>query len=302
MNRRSWIIFILMGCIWGIPYLLIRIAIRDLTPETMIFFRCVLALVVLLPFALRQRRFDLIRQHWIGLIAYTAAEVVVPWYLIARAEEHVASSMAGLLIATVPLFGLLLALGFRNERRVRGVRLIGLLIGFVGVMVTIGIDIHGANTTSIIEIMITAFGYALGPVILNRYLSEIPAVTMVAASFVVATLIYLPFGVTHLPHHLSGESLGAVIALALVCSAAGFILFFQLILDVGPARATVVTYLNPIVAVIAGVIFLGEKFTQGLAIGLPLVIIGSILATWGVTHEHADVDNQQAGALNEALS
>jgi drug/metabolite transporter (DMT)-like permease len=172
--------------------------------------------------------------------------------------------------------------------------LIGLLVGFVGVAITIGIDIHGANALSIAEIMVTAIGYARGPVVLTRYLAEIPPVTMVTASFVIATLIYLPLGLTHLPSHISLEVVGAVVALALICSVAGFVLFFELILDVGPARATVVTYLNPIVAVVAGVIFLGEKLNRGLAIGLPLVIIGSIFATWGVAHEDAENDSHQS--------
>lgn len=287
MNRRSWIIFVLVGIIWGFPYLFIRIAIRDLAPETMILFRCFVSLLALLPFALRERRIDLVLRHWFGLVSYTVCEIAIPWFLLAHAEERITSSMAGLLIATVPLFGLILAVVYRTERRVSGVRVIGLLIGLGGVATTIGIDVHGANAVSVAEIMITAFGYALGPTILNAYLREIPSITVVAASFAISTLIYLPFGLLNLPTHMSLETVGSVLSLALLCSVGGFLLFFRLVRDVGPARATVVTYINPVVAVFAGVIVLGEPLNHGLAIGLPLVVIGSILATWATTHERA---------------
>ena len=287
MNRRSWMQFIVVGIVWGFPYLFIRIVIRELTPETMIFFRCAITLVALLPLAMHQRRLDLVLQHWFAIVTYTIVEIAIPWYLLARAEARVPSSVAGLLIATVPVFGLILAVVFRTEQRVSTIRIVGLLIGLGGVIVTIGIDIHGASAFSVIEIMICSFGYALGPMIFNQYLLDIPPVTVITSSFAVGTAIYLPFGLLNLPSHVSLETVMSVFALALVCSVTGFILFFQLISDVGPARATVVTYLNPVVAVIAGVLVLGEPFSNGLALGLPLVIIGSILATWASAHERS---------------
>ena len=285
MSRRSWVQFIVVGIIWGFPYLFIRIAIREIRPEAMILFRCAITFVALLPLAMRQRRLDLVLQHSFALISYTIVEIALPWYLLARAESRVPSSVAGLLIATVPIFGLFLAFVFRTEQRVSPIRIVGLLIGLGGVIVTIGVDIHGASEFSVIEIMICAFGYALGPTIFNQYLLDIPPVTVITSSFALATAIYLPFGLLNLPSHLSLETVMAVLALALVCSVTGFILFFRLISDVGPARAMVVTYLNPIVAVVAGVLVLGEPFNGGLAFGLPLVIVGSILATWASTHE-----------------
>ncbi len=287
MNRRSWVQFIVVGIVWGFPYLFIRIAIRELTPEAMILFRCAITFLALLPLAMRQRRLDLIVQHWLALFSYTLVEIVIPWYLLARAEARVPSSVAGLLIATVPIFGLILAAIYRTEHRISLIRIAGLLIGLGGVIVTIGIDIHGASAMSVVEIMFCAFGYALGPTIFNQYLLEVPPVTVITSSFALATVIYLPFGLLNLPARVSFETVASVLALALVCSVTGFILFFRLINDVGPARATVVTYLNPIVAVIAGVLVLGEPFGNGLAIGLPLVIIGSILATWASAHERA---------------
>lgn len=288
MDRRSWVQFIAVGIVWGFPYLFIRIAIRELTPETMILFRCAITFVVLLPLAMRQRRLDLVLRHWFALTSYTIVEIALPWYLLARAEARVPSSVAGLLIATVPVFGLVLAVVYRTEQRVSPIRIAGLLIGLGGVIITIGIDIHGASSISVIEIMICAFGYALGPTIFNRYLLDIPPVTVITSSFAVGTAIYLPFGLLNLPSHVSPETIMSVVALALVCSVTGFILFFRLISEIGPARATVVTYLNPVVAVIAGVLVLGEPFSNGLAIGLPLVIIGSILATWASTHERSE--------------
>jgi drug/metabolite transporter (DMT)-like permease len=284
MSRRSWILFALVGCIWGLPYLFIKIALRELTPETMILFRSVLGGVALLPFALRERRFDLIKRYWKGLLIYSIVEMVIPWYLLARAEERLSSSFSGLLVATVPAIGLVFALIFRSEAKVRGIRLAGLLVGFVGVVIVIGINLGSTNALSVGEVVVTACGYALGPTLLNRYLAELPPITMVAYSMIFTAIIYLPFGLFHLPTHLSGEVLGSVFGLGLLCSMTGFILFFMLILDVGPARATVVTYINPIIAVLAGVVFLHEYLGTGIAIGFPLVVIGSVLATWGATH------------------
>lgn len=285
MNRRSWAQFIVVGIVWGFPYLFIRIAIRDFSPEAMILLRCAITFAALIPFAMRQRRLDLVFRHWMALTSYTVVEIALPWYLLARAEAHVPSSVAGLLIATVPIFGLLLAFVYRTEKRVSPIRIVGLLIGLGGVVITIGIDVHGASAFSVLEIMICAFGYALGPMIFNQYLLGIPPVTVIASSFALATTIYLPFGLLNLPTHVSVEPVLSVLALALICSVTGFLLFFRLITDVGPARATVVTYLNPIVAVIAGVVVLKEPFGNGLAIGLPLVIIGSVLATWASAHD-----------------
>ncbi len=287
MNRRSWVLFTLMGVIWGTPYLFIRIGLRQLTPETMILFRCVLSVAVLLPAVVKERKVPLLFKHWFAFIIFAVVEIATPWYLIALAEEHITSSLAGLLVATVPTFGVIFALAFRSEVRVSRIRLLGLLVGFIGVGVVIGIDVGGANVASIAEALICASGYALGPVILNRYLSEIPHATMVAGSLFLTMVIYLPFGITHLPSHLSASVVGSVIGLGVFCSATGFMLFFALIREVGPARATVVTYINPIVAVVAGMIFLNERFSTGLAFGLPLVIVGSVLATLGATHETA---------------
>lgn len=288
MSRRSWVLFVLVGIVWGLPYVFIRIAIRDLAPETMIFFRCAITLVALAPFTKRRHRIELLARHWFALIIYSLVEIAIPWYLLARAEQHVTSSLAGLIVATVPIFGLVLAFAYRTEHRVSAVRLVGLAVGLAGVAATIGIDIHGTNTFGIVEILIAAVGYALGPTVFNAYLADASAVTAVAGSFAVATVLYLPFGVTHLPAHLNLEVFGALLGLGLICSVTGFLTFFELVRDVGPARATVVTYINPVVAVVAGVVILGEPLSHGLAIGLPLVILGSILATWATTHERSE--------------
>ncbi len=285
MNRRAWVLFAIMGVIWGLPYIFIKIALRELTPETIILFRCALGGIVLLPFAIREGRFDLMRKHWRGLLLYSVIEMVIPWYLLARAEQHMPSSFAGLLISVAPIAGLILALAFRSEAHVHGLRLIGLVVGFVGVAIVVGINAGSTNALAITEVVITACGYALGPVLLNHYLSELPPVTMVSYSMLFAMVFYLPFGLTHLPHHLNAEVAGCVAGLGLLCSLTGFILFYLLILDVGPSRATVVTYVNPIIAVLAGVIFLHEHLGSAVAYGLPLVIIGSVLATWGATQQ-----------------
>lgn len=284
MSRRAWLIFVAMGCIWGTPYLFISITDRELAPETMIFFRCIIAACALVPFARRRFRWNDIARHWFALACYSVVEIAAPWYLVAAGETRITSSLAGLIIATVPIFGLALGFAFGSERRVHWLRFFGLAIGFAGVMATIGIDLSSSDGIGIAELVAAAFGYALGPAIFGRYLANIPPETTVATSFIVAGVLYTPAGLTHLPQHLSLEVALALVALALFCSVTGFLLFFRLVLAVGPARATVVTYVNPVVAVVAGVIFLREPFSSGLAIGTPLVVIGSILATWDATH------------------
>ena len=278
MSRRGWILFVAMSVIWGCPYLFIRIAVREIDPATLIFLRTGPAALLLLPLALHRRAFAGLLPRWPWLVAFTVAELAVPWLFIGRAEIHLPSSVTGLLVASVPLVGAVLyrVLGFdRFDRR----RVLGLLVGFSGVAVLVGVDLRGADLGPVVEVLVPAAGYAIGPLIISRRLDHLAGIGVITASLVLAALAYSPYALTHLPTTVSWEVAVSVAALALVCTALAFVLFFELIVEVGPARSTVITYVNPAVAVLLGVVVLGEPFTWGIALGFPLILLGSWLAT-----------------------
>jgi drug/metabolite transporter (DMT)-like permease len=280
MTRRAWLLFAAMSVIWGVPYLMIRVAVRDLSPATLVGTRTALAALVLVPLAARHRELRPVTRVWVPLLAFTAIEIVVPWFLLAEAETRLTSSLTGLLIAAVPLVGALVTT-FTGERERHGARRwAGLLIGLVGVAALVGLDIHGAEVLSVAEVAGVAVCYAVGPIILSRWLSDAPPLGVVALSLALAAIFYLPFAAVSLPRSFpSADVTLSVVGLALLCTAVAFLLFFALIAEAGPVRATVTTYVNPAVAAVLGVAILGESFTIGMAVGFALVLAGSILAT-----------------------
>jgi drug/metabolite transporter (DMT)-like permease len=282
MSRRGWALFVAMCVIWGIPYLLIRVAIRDFAPGTLVFFRTVLPAVILLPIAFRRGIVRDLLPHWRILVAFTVVEIAGPWWLLGAAEQRLTSSMAGLLVAGVPLIGVvvvLLAGGRAAEDRIDGRRLVGLLVGFAGVVALVGIEVRGSDLIAVAQVALVAVGYAVGPLIIARRLSHVPSLGVIAVSLTLTSVGYAPFALTHLPASVSLASAASVVVLALVCTAVAFLLFFALIAEVGPARATVITYVNPAIAVLLGVLLLDEPFSAGIAVGFPLILLGSFLAT-----------------------
>ncbi len=279
MSRKGWLLFIALCVIWGIPYLFIRIAVRELPPPALVFVRTAPAALLLIPFALRQGGLRSILARWRWLLVYTVLELCVPWLLLAHAEERISSSTAGLLVATVPLIGAVLywAAGVADPLDVR--RLVGLIIGFTGVAALVGIDIGGNDPLAFVEMGIVAFCYATGPLVISRWLTDLPAIGVIAASLALTALLYAPAGIATMPSSVSAETVGSVAMLSLVSTALAFLLFFALIREVGPARSTVITYINPLVAVLLGVAFLSEPFTLGIAVGMPLILLGSVLGT-----------------------
>jgi drug/metabolite transporter (DMT)-like permease len=279
LSRKGWLLFAALCIIWGIPYLLIRVAVREVSPPTLIFLRTAPAALLLLPLAIRSGQIGALLRHWRWVLAYTVSELVVPWLLLFRAEQHLSSSLAGLLIAVVPLLGAVFSRFSSAHEPFGARRLVGLFIGFGGVAALVGLDIGTVDMAAVAEMAVVAFGYALAPFIISRRLVDVPAMGVVCASLAIAAVGYAPLALTHLPAHISWRAGASVAGLALFCTALAFILFFELIREVGPARSTVITYINPAVAVILGVSVLSEPFTVGMAIGLPLVLAGMVLAT-----------------------
>jgi drug/metabolite transporter (DMT)-like permease len=269
-----------MCVIWGIPYLLIKVAVAELTPAVLVLCRTGLAAVLLLPVAVARGELRPVLRRWRPLLGYTVAELVVPWFLLATAERRLSSSLTGLLVAAVPLVGVVLGLLAGSREPLGARRLAGLLLGLAGVASLVGLDVGGSDLLAVAAVAVVAVCYALGPLILSRSLSDLPALGVVAASIALTAVGYAPVGIAQLPARMPGADVVAAAAvLAVVCTAVAFPLFFGLIAEAGPVRATVITYVNPAVAVALGVAFLHEPFTLGIAVGFALVLTGSILAT-----------------------
>ncbi len=269
-----------MCVIWGIPYLLIRVAVRELAPVTLAFGRTAIASILLVPIAAFRHELRPLVRHLAPIAIFAVIEIVIPWFLLARAETRLTSSLTGLLIAAVPLVGALVTT-FTGERERHGRRRwTGLLVGMAGVAAIVGLDVHGVSAVPLLEVAAVAICYAVGPIVLARWLSAVPGLGVVAASLLISTAIYLPFAAFSLPSELPGWKTGAsVLTLAVVCTALAFVVFFQLIAEIGPVRATVITYINPAVAAVLGVTVLSERFTLGMGLGFALVLAGSVLAT-----------------------
>lgn len=269
-----------MCVIWGIPYLMIRVAVRELAPVTLVFFRTAIAAALLMPLAARRGELRPLLAHWRPLLAYTAIEVALPWFLLSHAETRLTSSLTGLLLAAVPLAGALIVT-LSAERAQLGARLwLGLLVGLVGVGAIVGLDLGQLNLLALVEIALVAVCYAVGPLILSRAMSGVPALGIVAASLAVSAIVYAPLAAVNWPSTFpSAHVVESVLGLAVVCSAAAFLIFFALIREVGPLRATVITYVNPAVAAALGVTLLDERLTAGMVIGFMLVLAGCFLAT-----------------------
>jgi drug/metabolite transporter (DMT)-like permease len=274
------VLFGAMCVIWGVPYLMIRVAVRELTPATLVFARTAVAAVILLSLPAARRGLRALLPHWRALAVFAVIEITLPWLLLAHAEEHLTSSMAGLLIAGVPLVGAAVIVVTGGDERLGRRRLAGLLIGFAGVAALLGLDSGGTSTTAVVEVGGVAVCYAVGPILLAKYLSDLPSLAVIAASLAFCAIVYAPLAATELPSSVpSGRVLASVAGLAVLCTAIGFVLFFALIAEAGPVRPMVMTYVQPAVAAAVGVAILGEAFTAGMGVGFALILVGSMLAT-----------------------
>ena len=280
MTRRGLLLFAAMCVIWGIPYLLIRVAVGELTPGTLVFFRTGVAALILLPLVLSRGGLAPLAGRWIALLAFAAIEVALPWFMLSSAETQISSALAGLLISAVPLVGVVLATALGNREHLHAASLSGLALGLVGVALIVGFDLRATSGVALVQMALVVIGYAVGPAILSRYLTGVPSVTVIGVALALCAIAYAPVAFLQRPHLLPGVSvIGAVAVLAVVCTALAFLLFFALIAEIGPVRATVITYVNPAVAAILGVSILRESLTLGMGAGFLLVLAGSTLAT-----------------------
>jgi drug/metabolite transporter (DMT)-like permease len=254
--------------------------VEDVTPAMLVLARTGIAALLLLPIAAARSELRVLLPYWRPILAFAAIEIALPWVLLGSAETRISSSLTALLISAVPLVGTGIALVTVPRERLTRDRGLGLALGMIGVAFIVGLGIEGASAVAIVEVLTVAVCYAVGPVILQRWLSDLPPLGVIAASLGVSALVYVPItAVTGAGSAPSADALASILALAVVCTAIAFLVFFALIAEIGPVRATVITYVNPAVAAVLGVVVLGEHFTAGMGIGFVLVLAGSVLAT-----------------------
>ena len=280
LGGRPLLLFALMSILWGIPYLFIRIAVAEVSPAFLVLARTGLATAILLPIALARVDLRPILARWRWLIAFAAIEIAIPWVALGSAEQHVSSSLAALLLAGVPLVGTVIAFALGSADRFGPTGLAGLGIGLVGVLAIVGGNIGTTDPVALVQLAIVVVCYAVGPVILVRRLGGLPSVGVMALSLGMTALVFAPIGALDMPAAMpSSATIVSIVVLAVACTAVAFLVFAALIDAVGPVRATVITYINPAVAAVLGVIVLDETLTPPMIVGFVLVTIGSVLAT-----------------------
>ena len=282
MSKRGWSQFAIIGFIWGIPYLFLKIAVEEISPSVVVLGRVAIGAAILLPIAIKRKVLVIPRKYWPFVLLYTVTELIGPWYFITAAEQKITSGLAGLLVATVPIWAAILASIFGDKTVWHAGRLFGLIIGFIGVVAVVGIEsLSGRqDIVAIGMVILAAMGYAYAINMITRRIPEVPGLGLNTWAMIITSVVFLPFAMHSWPtERPSAEAIGSVVVLGVLCTAVAFILFFRLIAEVGPPRASLVTYLNTAVAVLLGVLILNEPFTLGIAVGLPLVLVGSYFAS-----------------------
>jgi drug/metabolite transporter (DMT)-like permease len=284
VSRRAVLLFLALGVAWGIPYLLIKVAVDELSPAELVLARTGMAALVLMPIALARNAVRPLLPYWHWMLVFAGIEIAIPWVLLNSAETRLPSSTTGLLIAAVPLAGLGIAFATGRAERLAPVAWLGLALGVIGVGALVGLDVGGSDLGAVAEVGVVVLGYAAGPAILSRALAGLPGIGIMATALTITALAYVPIVLVAdgVPGRLpSGNVIASVVTLALVCTAAAFMLLFALVGEVGPVRATTITYLNPAVAVVAGALVLDEPVTVWTIVGFVLVVTGSFLVNRG---------------------
>jgi drug/metabolite transporter (DMT)-like permease len=306
VSRRGWWLFAAMSLIWGVPYLLIKVAVGGVEPPVLVLARVGIGAALLLPVAIRRRELAPLLPHWRWLVLFALVEIMAPWLLLSEAETRLSSSLSGLLIASVPILVALLSRLTGGQDRLSAVRWLGLLIGLGGVALLVAGGGARGDASAVAEVLLVAVCYSIGPLIAARKLSGLPSLGMTAVCLAFAAILYSPLAALTWPSSLpSGNVLASLAGLAVLCTAAAFVLFFALIAEVGPARASVITYINPAVAVTLGVLVLGEQLTVSMAVAFVLILGGSVLATRsvrGAGAEDAEPSADLAGTLADPAS
>ena len=284
MTRRSWTLLAAIAALWGASYLFIKVALEDLPPPAVVWIRCALGALLLLPLAIRRGALAPLRGHLRDVAIFAVVQVSVPFILISVGEQEVSSSLAGILVATAAVWTAMLAPFLDRDDSLGIVGVAGVAIGIAGVALILGVDVggDGAELAGAGLIVLASLSYGLSGFFLKRRLKGLPAIGVVTGTMVASTVYLLPATLITLPSEAPGlETVGAMAALGLGCTGVAFVLFYMLISEAGPSRAAIVAYVSPAFAVVYGVTLLDESFTFGTAAGLVLIIAGSWLAVEG---------------------
>jgi drug/metabolite transporter (DMT)-like permease len=283
VSKRGWLLFAAMGVIWGVPYFFIRVAAKQLSPPVVVFGRSSLAAAVLLVVAHRRDMIRPVLARWRPVLAFAVLEMAVPWVLLTDAEQHLPSGLTALLVASVPIVGTIAAFVLGDRSVLRATRLVGIAAGLLGVVLLVGNDLSGDGDTtwwSVTEVLLVCVCYATAPFIADRKLHDEPSIGVIAVSLGIVTVIYAPLAWWARPDETPRWNvIGAVLVLAIVCTGIAFVVFFRFIAEVGAARSTLITFVNPVVAIALGALFLDETITIATAAGFVLVLAGCWLAS-----------------------
>lgn len=284
-TRKGWILFAVMAVVWGMPYLFIKEAVDSYSPAAVVAGRTLIGGLVLLPFAIRTGVLRAALKLWPWVLLFGLIEMAGPFLLLSHAETQLPSGLTGLLVATVPLFGTLIALLRGDRSAFTPLRLGGLAMGFAGVAIVVagpGLVTHEAGSVIAIgEVLFTAVLYAIAPFVIAAKLSHVPSLGTITFALFAIGLAYLPAALLTMDHTPTARATVSLVLLGVICTALAFVVFFALIREVGPVRAPLFTYVNPFVAMILGVLLLAEPITPGLLIGFPIVLVGCWLAATG---------------------
>ncbi len=285
MSKKGLILFLMAGLFWGLPYFFIVWALESFSTQTIVFARTLLGAVVLIPYAIKVGGIRPALQAWPYVVLFAVLEMVVPWFLITEAGKHIPSGLSGLLVSTVPFFAVaIMALVFKDRTALKPVPLLGMVIGFTGVVALVGIDslLGHIDPLWVSAVVLAALGYAIAPIMANVKMREVPTSGVIGLSMALVALVYSPSAISELPLELAAEPTThawiALVVLGLVCSALAFVIFFELLKEVGPVKASLITYVNTAVALLLGTLFLSEPVTPGLLLGIPLISIGLYLS------------------------
>lgn len=282
MSRKGWALFALVGVLWGVPYLFMKVAVDELATPVIVFARLFIGAVVLIPLALSQKAIRSALQFWPYIALYAILEMVIPWSLITNAQKDLSSGVVALLVATVPIWATLFAHHTGDSTAAHRTRIFGIAIGLVGIAFLVGFETLNdvGNIRALVQVLIASVSYAYAVNMITRKAPGVSGIAINGLAMLLSTVIFAPFALTHLPTETpSSNAVLATIGLGVICTAFAFWVFFLVLDEIGAARASLVVYPNTAVAVILGIFFLDEKITLAIGIGLPLVLIGSYFAS-----------------------
>ena len=282
MSRKGWGLFALVGMLWGVPYMFMKIAVAELATPVIVFSRLLIGALVLIPLALRQKTIKDALKYWPYIALYAVLEMVIPWSLITNSQKDLSSGVVALLVATVPIWATLFAHHTGDSTAAHRTRIFGIALGLIGIAFLVGIESLNdvGNIRSLIQVLIASVSYAYAVNMITRKAPGISGIAINGLAMSLSTLLFAPFAILHLPKTPpSTEAIAATVGLGIICTALAFWIFFLVLEEIGPARASLVVYPNTAVAVILGIFLLDEPLTMAIVIGLPMVLLGSYFAS-----------------------